>query len=108
MDRTGSAGVRVSPMVTLPVAPRAESVAKDGATEIVVEQTQAGVNYQLMVDNTTTTVGPAVPGNGASIALPTGAMSVATSFMVVASRADDAGIVSTLTARATVTIAPGP
>ncbi len=106
VERVGSARVRVRPTVALPVVARAETVVKDAATEIVVQQTQTAVNYHLMVEQVT--IGPAVPGNGASIGLPTGPVSANTTFSVVASRADDAAVTVVLTTRATVTVSPGP
>lgn len=105
VERVAPVPVRVRPNTALPVAAKSQTVSKGSSTEVVVDGTQEGVNYQLMAEQAT--LGSAVPGNGASIALPTGPISVDTTFTVAAVRADDARISVALTARATVTLEAG-
>ncbi len=78
--------VFVRPDATLVVTAKQDTVVKDTATEIIVQASQLGVDYQLMT--AVTSVGPAVQGTGAQIALPTGPISVDTPFTVCATRTD--------------------
>jgi hypothetical protein len=78
--------VFVRPDATLVVTARQDTVVKDTATEISVQASQLGVDYQLMI--AVTSVGPAVQGTGAQITLPTGPISVDTPFTVRATRTD--------------------
>jgi len=52
-------------------------------------------------------IGPPLPGNGASIVLPTGPIAVDTTFSVAAARADRPEIAVVLAAQATVTLKSG-
>jgi hypothetical protein len=82
--------VLVRPDATLVVTAKQNTVVKDTATEIFVQASQLGVDYQLMT--AVTPVGPAVQGTGAQIALATGPISVDTPFTVCATRTDKTDI----------------
>ena len=76
------------PRADLGLSARRNSLAAGESTEIVVAGSQPGVVYQLR--SGAAAVGAAVPGTGAEISLPSGAITADTGFTVAATRADDA------------------
>lgn len=105
VERVVQVPVLVRPNTALPVSAKADAVVNGTGTEIVVQDTQQGVDYQLISGRAA--IGSAVPGNGASITLPTGPISADTTFTVAAARADNAQITVVLKAQATVKLKPG-
>jgi len=63
------------------------SVCTGTGTNITVALSQTGVNYQLRNDAGDVNVGTAVPGTGGTINLPTGNLTIATTFNVYATHA---------------------
>jgi hypothetical protein len=106
VERVVQAGVLVRPDASLPVSAKADSVAKDAATDVVVQRSERGVTYQLMSGQTA--IGPAVPGTGADIALPTGPIAADTTFTVAAARAGNPQIAAVLKAQPGVKLIPVP
>lgn len=97
--------VLVRPNTTLSVSAVASIVARNTGTEILIQQTQRGVDYQLMSNDEV--IGSSIPGNGTSIALPTGPISSEAIFAVAATRIDHSDISVVLDERATVKLEPG-
>jgi len=97
--------VLVRPNAALRVSATADTVALDMGTQIIVEKTQPSVDYQLRSGQAA--IGPPLPGNGASIVLPTGPITGETTFSVVATRSDKPEIAVVLAAQATVTLKSG-
>jgi hypothetical protein len=104
VERMVQVSVLVRPDATLPVSARMDTVVRGTGTDILVQRSQRGVTYQLMSGRTA--VGSALPGTGADIALPTGAIAADTTFSVVATRADNAKIAAVLKAQTSVKLAP--
>jgi hypothetical protein len=105
VERVVAVEVLVRPNTALPVSATADTVALNAGSQIVVEQSQRGVDYQLLSGQAA--IGPPLPGNGASIVLPTGPIAVDTTFSVAAARADRPEIAVVLAAQATVTLKSG-
>ncbi len=104
VERVVQLAVRVRPDTGLAVAAALAEVARNGATEIVVQATQPGVSYQLMA--AAIAVGARVPGNGAAIALPTGPITADTTYAIAAARIDQPQITAVLATLVTVTVTP--
>lgn len=105
VERVVAVQVLVRPNAALRVSATADTVAVDMGTQIIVEKTQSGVVYQLLSGHAA--VGSPLPGNGASIVLPTGPIAADTTFSVAAARADQPEIAVVLAAQATVTLKSG-
>lgn len=104
VERVVQVSVSVLPDAELSMSAQENSVSKNTGTDIVLEGSQEGVNYQLMSGQTA--IGSAEPGTGAEIILPTGPISADTTFSVTATRADDARLAVVLQAQATVMLEP--
>lgn len=100
VERVLALEVLVRPNAALPVSATADTVALNAGSQIVVEKSQLGVDYQLLSGQAA--IGPSLPGNGASIILPTGPIAADTTFSVAAARADQPEIAVVLAAQATV------
>ncbi len=62
----------------------AATICTGGSTNIQIATSQSGLTYQLRNNATSANVGTAVSGNGATINLPTGALTSTTTFNVLA------------------------
>lgn len=76
--------VDINPDPSLPVTGPAGTLCIGGGTTIDISNSEVGVSYQLRNDVDDSLIGSAVAGTGASIFLPTGALSVPTTFNVLA------------------------
>jgi len=83
---TNSVSLTVNPLPesNLPIYPADITVCVGAGTNIVVENSVAGTNYQLKLYYNGAPVGPPVPGNGGTILLPTGPLAVTTDFAIQA------------------------
>lgn len=106
VERVAQLPVLVRPDAGLPVSARVETVAAGTQTDILVQRTQRGVNYQLMAGQTA--IGAAVAGTGADIALPSGPIAVDTTFTVAAARAGNPQVATVLKAQASVKVLIAP
>lgn len=70
---------------TIGVAAQANSVCDGSATNIQISNSEVGVNYQLRNDADDSAIGAPIAGTGATINLPTGNLSLAITFNVLAS-----------------------
>jgi hypothetical protein len=102
VERAVPVQVRVRPDAGLQVLARRASVPQGGGTDIVVQASQRGVDYQLM--SGAAAVGGPVAGTGGDIALPTGPLAADARFTVTAQRADQPQITTALLAQAVVTV----
>jgi Ig-like domain CHU_C associated/Lectin C-type domain/HYR domain len=66
------------------------TVCSGSSANIQINTSQSGVNYQLRNNATNALIGGAVAGTGGTINLPTGALSAATTFNVLATNASSA------------------
>lgn len=89
--------VFVRPDTSLVVTAKQDTVAKDSATEIIVQGSQQGVTYQLMSGETA--IGPTMQGTGADIALATGPIAADSVFTLIATRIDKPDIAAELKAQ---------
>lgn len=80
----------------------AAAVCTGGSTNILVELSEQGVNYQLRTG--TTNIGNAVAGNNSTISLPTGTINSTTTYNVLAYRASPT-CTTNLSITPTVTVA---
>jgi hypothetical protein len=97
---------RVRPNARLNVTAASEIVESGSAALLRVEESQRGVSYQLLVNDTPN--GVAVAGSGATIELTSEPLSAETTFTVRASRIDAAEITVNLTQQVTVKPPPPP
>lgn len=77
--------VNPSPDLSFNVAVQSSPVCFGATTFIVVSNSEVGVSYQLRDDATDTPIGAPVSGTGSSVNLPTGSLTVNTTFNVFAS-----------------------
>jgi hypothetical protein len=89
------------------VSAASSSVCSGNATNILVATSQSGVNYQLRDNATNAAVGSAVTGTGGTINLPTGILTSATTFNVLATNSSAACSVQ-MSSTATVTVTALP
>ncbi|MEQ1584819.1 MAG: gliding motility-associated C-terminal domain-containing protein [Cyclobacteriaceae bacterium] len=73
----------INPAVGVTV--QASPVCSGSATNIQIANSEVGVNYQLRNDADDSTIGVPVAGTGATIDLPTGNLTLATTFNILAS-----------------------
>ena len=100
---TETVAVNPAPNIALAVAPASGLICSGTSTNIVVTASELGVSYQLRNNTGNVAVGPAVVGTGNNISLPTGNLTVNTTFNVLAT----VGTCSVqLTATASVAIRP--
>jgi len=85
---TGAASVTTIvhplPATNLPVSAASSYICPDTGTDILVENSVVGTEYQLRDDSDDSPVGQPVPGNGSAISLPTGNLFSTTTFNVLA------------------------
>ncbi len=86
------------------IATLANMVCPGGATAIVIQTSENGVSYQLRNNANNQAIGSMVNGNGATIELPTGALTTATTFNVLAFNGCNAAMNNTV--EVTVTSPP--
>jgi hypothetical protein len=96
--------VAVRPDPSLAVRARDSAVPANTATAILVDASEPGISYQVVAGGAP--VGSAVPGTGATLALPVGPIAATTTFSVLAARLLPPAANVTLTATATVTLKP--
>ena len=89
----------------LPVGASSNEIPIGVSSDLVVDDTQVGANYQLRDDADDSLVGDPVAGTGGSIFLPTGPLSADTTFNVLAINALWACSVELLTTQ-TITVFP--
>jgi gliding motility-associated-like protein len=77
--------VDINPDPSLAITGPAGTLCIGGGTTIDISNSEVGVSYQLRDDADDSVIGSAVAGTGATIFLPTGALSVPTTFNVLAS-----------------------
>ncbi len=92
-----------APSVALGVTASIGTVCSGGTSDIEVAASETGVSYQLRNNADNSPVGSAVAGTGATLLLPTGALTATTTFNVLATR----GVCppAQLTTTVTVTVA---
>ena len=98
--------VQVLPNPALTVKTEASIVDKESTTKVLVENSQAGVNYQLMVKGIP--VGDPVKGNAKQIVLPSGPLSEETTFKIRASKIANADISLELEQQVVIRVRPDP
>jgi gliding motility-associated-like protein len=84
LTSTANVVVNTLPLVGLTVNPQSPSVCSGSSTFINVDNSEAGVTYQLRDDADDSIISGAVIGNGNTINLPTGILTVAKTFNVLA------------------------
>lgn len=102
VERVVPVRVRVRPDASLQALARSAAVAQDSGTDIVVQASQRGIDYQLSAG--AAAVGVPVAGTGSDIALPTGPLAAETRFTITALRSDAPEITAVLLAEVTVTV----
>ncbi len=94
--------VLLNPDTNLVVSAANSEVAVNGTTQIRVQSSQIGVDYQLLVEGQET--GEVVSGDGGEIHLPTPPLTADTTFTVRAVRQIDTTVVVNLSQQVTVTV----
>jgi gliding motility-associated-like protein len=87
--------------IGLAVSPAVSPLCTGGSTNIVVANSESGVQYQLRIG--TTNVGSPLTGTGANLNLPTGTLTANTTFNVLATAGTCAAVQLTQTATVSVT-----
>jgi len=90
------------PAAGLIVTTSINPVCSNGSSAINVASSQLGVTYQLRNNADSSLIGSSVSGTGATIALPTGALTATTTFNVVAQRGACPSVQLTTTPTVTV------
>ncbi len=85
MTSTASVTVSPQPSAGLAVSAQNSAVCSGTGTNIKVSGSEVGVSYQLRDNSNNNLIGTAVAGTGATINLPTGNLTVNTTFNVLAS-----------------------
>ncbi len=96
--------VAVRPDPSLVVRAQAATVLANSVTAILIDASEPGVSYQVVAGGAP--VGSALPGTGATLALPVGPLAATTTFSVTAVRLLPPAASLTLTGTATVTVKP--
>ena len=81
---TETVDVDVNPDPSLAATALLDPLCIGGSTDITVALSEVGVNYQLRNDADDSNIGSVVAGTGATILLPTGALSATTTFNILA------------------------
>ncbi len=89
----------------LTVSALATPICAGGSTSIRIANSETGVLYQLRNDTSDVNIGGPQPGNGGNLDIPTGALTSATTFNVLASNGTCSVELTTLV---TVNVQPGP
>ena len=76
--------VDAGPNTGLVVTPVADPICETGSTTIDVDLSEVGVSYQLRNDVGDVNIGAPIVGTGGTISLPTGALTITTTFNVLA------------------------
>ena len=92
---------------TLGVVAAENPICEGNSTSIIVSNSETGVNYQLRDDADDSNIGPPLAGTGGTIYLPSGSLSIATTFNVLATNDPGTASVELLT-KPTVSINPNP
>ena len=106
LNNTATVTIVTNPNLTLPVSPASAAVCPGSATDILVDNSEVGYNYQLRNDADDSVIGGIVAGTGGQISLPTGNLSSATTFNVLVS--NGVCVDQELTATASVTVNTPP
>ena len=111
LQRAVALALWLLPRTDLALAARRPSLAAGEGTDVVVTASQPGVRYQLLALAAGATgdprpVGDAVPGTGADLALPTGALAADTRFTVRATRLIDTPASALLAGEVLVAVVP--
>ncbi len=105
-NTTAAIQITINPLPTdIAPAAQAATICSGSSTNIQIAGSQSGVNYQLRNNATNANLGTAVAGTGASIDLPTGALSANTTFNVVATNTSTS-CSRQMTSTVTVTVTP--
>ena len=105
---SGSVTVIVNPVPSINSTVAGSTTACSGASiNVTVSPSVIGTNYQLRNDADNSLVGLPVAGDGGTINLPTGPVTVTTTFNVLATMITT-GCSATLTGKATITVNPLP
>lgn len=72
------------PTNTLPLSASATIVCRNSSTNVIVQNSQMGVRYQLRNNNTNTDAGSPIDGTGGTITMPTGPVTATTTYSVIA------------------------
>ena len=83
------------------------TICAGNSVNISIAGSQTGVNYQLRNNADNSNIGSAVPGNGATISLPTGNLTATTVYNVLAT-ITSTGCTAQMTVTPTVTVNPLP
>jgi gliding motility-associated-like protein len=82
---TVTANVQGNVDPTLTITAQDTQLCEGSSTDILIDNTEAGVTYQLRNDNDDSLVGSAVAGTGGQISLPTGVLTSSMEYNVLAS-----------------------
>ena len=87
---SGSATITVTnnPNAALTVSAQDTEVCSGESTFITIQNSEAGIDYQLRNDSDDSAIGSPITGDGNTISLPTGALTSETTFNIVASSAN--------------------
>ncbi len=102
VERALAVALQVRPDADLALAAAADRVAAGSGTDLLLQASQRGVDYQLLADGRP--AGKPVAGQGGEIRLPTGPLGVDTLYSVVATRSDLPALTVVLKARVRVTV----
>ena len=90
LNNTAPVNMDIAPDPALIVSGPSTAICIGGSTNITVQASQSGVNYQLFNDDTNTAIGSPVAGTGSNLLLSTAALNITTRFRVEASSAGGA------------------
>ena len=94
--------IKIRPDPTLSVRAVNETLDLKGETDILIEASQIGVQYQLLVGRDI--VGQPIVGHGSTLTLPTGSLAKTTTFLIHATRVAQPDVFADLLQRVTVNV----
>jgi len=100
--RRSRLSIAVRPDPSLHVHAQDTTVAPNGTTAILIDGSETGMSYQVIAGGAP--VGSALPGTGATLALPVGPLAATTTFSVSAARLSPPAATLALTGTATVKV----
>ena len=106
LDNTVPVNVTDVVDLTLPVNAENDPICSGEATNILVDNSETGVTYQLRNDADDSNVGPTQAGTGGLLSFPTGVLTTTTTYHVVASNGVCADAELTTVARVNVNPTP--
>ncbi|WKN45481.1 fibronectin type III domain-containing protein [Tunicatimonas pelagia] len=106
LTNTAQVTVESSPNISLGVSADDPTICENGSTNIVVVNSELGVDYQLRNDADDSLIGVAVPGTGSDLNLPTGNLTGDITFNVLADNGSCPPV--ELTQTVSVTVAENP